>query len=408
MKTWERRLKDLAQLHSQCSATYFEPDLFRMNSNQFLQTARTITFLVQKNKSPIPDFDSWYKATVRDPWAQDAVMTWARDARNKIEKRGDLELNSTVDVSLVVSYDEEDDLLLEIPESKLIMVGIKQLTRFARKHLPSNVSDSAVVKVERRWVTSSLEDWELLTALSYVYARMYDLCVSLAGHLGYALDDGILDPSSLDSISTDARKTRYLKLREIGLARLVQKRIKLDSEFVPPKDFVEFLHRVNKQGTVSSLESAVERYELFARESFERFGCHIPMIFLFDDAWNSIDMITTMHADQAEKFIFWRSMEDRILYKKAHALIYVYEAWIRDMGRYPNRLTNTLPVRGEVLAVVGMDSGGSIVFRDTEIVRDAAQHRPRLVTTGNNETELKPSIWNFLIPAKRAFEKLSA
>ena len=378
-----------------------------MNSNQFLQTARTVTFLIQKNKAQIPDFESWYTAAVRDPWARDAVMTWAKNARNQIEKRGDLELNSSLDVALVISYDEEDDLLLEISDPKLIMVGVKQLIRFARKYLPSGVSDSAIVKVERRWVTSSLKDWELLTALSYVYARMHDLCVSLAAHLDYELDDGIPEPSSLDLVSTDARKTRYLKLRDTGVTRLVHEHIPYDPEFVPPNSLVQLVDRFNRQGAVSSLVVAVERYELFARETFERFGCHMPMAFLFDDAWNSIDMITTMPADQSDKYIFWRSMKDRILYTKAHGLIYVYEAWIRDMELYPERLTHTLPVRGEILVVVGMDSGGNVVSKDMEIVRDAAQRKPRLVTIDNEKSKMKPSIWNFLIPAKRAFEKLS-
>ena len=378
-----------------------------MNSNQFLQTARTVTFIIQRNKAQIPGFDSWYVATVRDPWAQDAVMTWARDARNQIEKRGDLELNSTVDVALVISYDEEDDLLLEISDSELIMVGVKRLTRFARKHLPSGVSDSAVVKVERRWVTSSLKDWELLTALSYVYARMYDLCVSLAGHLDYALDDSIPEPSSLDLVRTDARKTRYLKLRETGVTRVVYERIKEDPEFVPPNSLVQLVNRFKEQEAVSSLEVAVERYELFARETFERFGSHMPMLFLFDDAWNPIDLISTMPADQSEKYIFWRSMEDRILYKKAHALIYVYEAWIRGIDPYAERLTHTLPVRGEILVVIGMEVGGKIVSRDIEIVRDGAQHKPRLVRLDNEVSKLKLSACNFLIPGKRAFDRLS-
>ena len=407
MNPWERRLKDLAQLHYQCSATYFKPELFRMNSNQFLQTARTVTFLIQKNKAKIPDFDSWYSETVRAPWKQDAVMTWARDARNQIEKRGDLELNSTVSVSLVFSDNEDEDLQLEISDSELIMVGVKRLTRFARKFLPSGVSDSAVVKVERRWVTSSLKDWELLTALSYVYARMHDLCVSLAGHLGEVLDDGILGPPSLDLVRTDARKTRYLKLRETGMTRAHSQEIKRDPEFVPPDSLVRLVDRFKEQGAVSTLEVAVERHTRIARETFERFGSHISMVFLFDDAWIPIDQIATMPADQSEKYMFWRSMEDRILYMKAHGLIFVCEAWIRDMKRYPQRIARTLPVLGEVLEVIGMDRRGRMVSRDMEIIRDSARHKPRLVTIDDEDSKLKPTVLNFLIPVKRAFAKLS-
>jgi len=93
-KPWERRLKDLSRLLANCAAAYFSPDLFRMNTNQYLQTARTVTFIIQKNKDHIPHFDKWYKDNVIDKWKNLDLMCWARDSRNKIEKEGDLDLFS--------------------------------------------------------------------------------------------------------------------------------------------------------------------------------------------------------------------------------------------------------------------------------------------------------------------------
>ena len=82
MQPWERRLRDLAQLLQSCNETYFAPDRFRQNTNQFLQTSRTVTFIIQKNKANIPDFERWYKGSVLTPWSVDPVMSWAKDARN--------------------------------------------------------------------------------------------------------------------------------------------------------------------------------------------------------------------------------------------------------------------------------------------------------------------------------------
>ena len=87
MRPWERRLRDLAQLLRNCGETYFSPDLFRQNTNQFLQTSRTVTFIIQKNKADTPGFEAWYKTNVLQPWSNDPVMSWAKDARNVIEKR---------------------------------------------------------------------------------------------------------------------------------------------------------------------------------------------------------------------------------------------------------------------------------------------------------------------------------
>lgn len=99
MTAWERRLKDLAQTLANCASTYFDPDAFRMNVNHFLQTSRTVTFIIQKDKAKIPNFIAWYDANVLKKWRGDVVMDWARDSRNIIEKEGDLDLNSTLAVT---------------------------------------------------------------------------------------------------------------------------------------------------------------------------------------------------------------------------------------------------------------------------------------------------------------------
>ena len=196
-KPWERRLEDLAHLLQGCSETYFDPDLFRRNTNQFLQTARTVTFIIQKNKADIPDFDSWYGKQVLDGWAQDQVMTWAKDARNTIEKEGDLDINSTLKVSLIYSYLEEEDLAVPCGRSELLGAGVKQLVRFAQKHLPTGVADAAGIRIERSWITTGLDSLELLQALVYVYSRLYDCCRSLAGQLARSLPTSIPEPSEL-------------------------------------------------------------------------------------------------------------------------------------------------------------------------------------------------------------------
>src|SRR4051812_48993799 len=119
MQPWERRLLDLGHLLKSCYKTYMEPNLFRMNTNQFLQTSRTVTFILQKNKNSIPDFESWYEALTRF-WRDDAVMTWAKDARNLVEKEGDLELNSALHLALLFSYIAENDVRVEVGKTELL------------------------------------------------------------------------------------------------------------------------------------------------------------------------------------------------------------------------------------------------------------------------------------------------
>lgn len=150
MKPWEKRLSDLAHLLKNCHTTYLDPDLFRMNTNQFLQTARTITFIIQKNKDTIPNYENWYDKTVIQPWGSDEVMRWAKEARNKVEKEGDLDLYSSLKLTLVFSYLTEEDAEIQCSKAELLNAGIKKLIRFAQKKLPSGVSHAAAIKIERR------------------------------------------------------------------------------------------------------------------------------------------------------------------------------------------------------------------------------------------------------------------
>lgn len=150
MKPWERRLCDLAQLLRNCGDTYFSPDQFRQNTNQFLQTARTITFIIQKNKSFIPNFDGWYKLNVFQPWQNDIVMSWAKDARNVIEKEGDLEMQNTLRASVLYSYESEEDITIEVTRKELLQASIEQLLKLARNALPPGIIASAVLKTQRR------------------------------------------------------------------------------------------------------------------------------------------------------------------------------------------------------------------------------------------------------------------
>lgn len=62
MGNWTKRLRDCSIHLDNAINNYLEPDLFRINFNNFMQTARTVTFLIQKEKSTLQqkiEFDTW-------------------------------------------------------------------------------------------------------------------------------------------------------------------------------------------------------------------------------------------------------------------------------------------------------------------------------------------------------------
>jgi hypothetical protein len=99
--------------------------------------------------------------------AADPVMRWVVDARNHIEKVGDLELKSTARATVVADWLESPVTEFEVPPlmpPHLIAQGI------ADGELPERIRKEGILRVERRWVAPDLPDWELLDASSHAWA----------------------------------------------------------------------------------------------------------------------------------------------------------------------------------------------------------------------------------------------
>lgn len=402
MKPWERRLADLAKLLENCHRTYMEPDLFRMNTNQYLQTSRTVTFIIQKNKSTIGSFDQWYKHAVLDPWKSDEVMTWAKEARNVVEKEGDLELHSSLDLTLLFSYFAEQDLKISTGHEELLAAGVKKLVRYARKSLPGGIEDAAVVKIERRWVTASLPAWELLKALRYVYSRVFDCCKSLAKHIGEPLPADVPDPRRFEGLSDQAQHVAYFKLSNLESHHLHYEKIGVDSNFQPPEPLKDFIADAqHKTGMPRTIDSTVEWMAAMAELTFRQYGNHVPMLFLFDKDWKVIDMISSMFADQTDKFIFWRQVADRAASLKAFGASWTSESWVRSFNRRDKRAVRHLPIIGERLTNIVFDQTGEVREATWEIRRENATAKPELQRL-ERPAEFEEAEAYYLVPLRRS------
>lgn len=400
-KPWERRLEDLAHLLRGCSETYFAPDLFRRNTNQFLQTARTVTFIIQKNKAEIPEFDDWYRKQVLDGWAQDQVMTWAKDARNTIEKEGDLDINSTLNVSLIYSYLEEEDVTVPCGQNELLSAGVKQLIRFATKHLPKGIADAAGIRIERSWVTVGLDSFELLQALVYVYSRLYDCCKSLASHLGRFLPNSTPEPSELVALADLAKHVQLVKLRDLQSYHFETKEMHARKEDELPNEFKErVLGLTALLGKPHDFQSAVEYYRGMAQATFSQWQNHVAMLFLLNEDWSVQTMVGPLLTDQTDKYFFWRMIGERVRIQKPYCLVHTAEVWVRDLSKgYPELAMSELPIKGECLQTCLIDRDGNRSVTTWDICRE-----------GDGQSTLGPPLESydsdkrlfFLLPAMRS------
>ncbi|MBK3336873.1 hypothetical protein [Burkholderia pseudomallei] len=407
MQRWERRLADLAHLLRLCGSSYFEPEVFRLNTNQFLTTARTVTFLIQKDKANISGFEGWYEENVIRAWSGDEVMTWAKNSRNYIEKEGDLDLHSKLWATLIYSYSDSEDISLSCDRTQMLAANVKRLVRFSEKYLPSGVSDAAVLKIERRWVANSLPTHELHHALTYVYSRLYATVASLAKHIGVTLDEGVSEPADINSGTPDNARTQYVKIRGRESSAIRAVKFERDPKYVPPQWMVDLTGTHGEYLIAESLAERVSRCAKFAEGTFNQFGSHLSMLFIFDDNGGVLDLVGPALTDQASKFIFWRSIENRIIYLRGASLVWISEVWLRRHTQWAVDPIRKLPIVGEMLHVIGVDRFGRVEDVQWDIVRNEDGAKPVLaIRDQRNPVERNTPF--FLRPAVRAFQNVYA
>jgi hypothetical protein len=184
------RLKQANSLWHQALDNYFVPDRFRIAAQGFITTSRTVTFIVQSHKNGIPEFDAWYESQ-RERFASDAVMVWAKNARNKIEKQSDLETLSQSRVELIAAY-AWNPITHWAPAS--VFASLDDIRRaIPTRYLDKHVIENGILSIERRWVDIELPDHEILDAMAHVYGQLAKMLISLYEHLSVAIP--ALDPS---------------------------------------------------------------------------------------------------------------------------------------------------------------------------------------------------------------------
>jgi len=372
MKPWNRRLKDLSLLLNNCAKTYFEPELFRINANQFLQTSRTVTFIIQKNKNSIPFFESWYSNTVVNAWSSDVVMTWAKDSRNKIEKQGDINYFSTIIATLVVSYFQREDISVIPKEDRdSLWLNINRLVRIVQPKMTEEAFGNAVVRIERKWVANSLPDWELLQAFSYIYTQQYRVCDSLQKNLELEMEEGISDPSEIDIGARKSRQIAYISLKDGAVSRLQHVRIMRDPDLKGDDgELLRDLAEARKDnGTV---EGALSFHAAFSQSMFKLQGVYFPSIFMYDENGKCIYNGGTEFADQASKHMYWRLLGEQIISLSPAVVVWSLESWIRDYkNKDPKLQFRDREIIGERLSVTVVDKNIRAGEVHWEIKRDA-------------------------------------
>ena len=159
---------------------YHEPEPFRYGLGAFIQAARSVTFMLQNEKSAFQQFD-WYELW-REKAKNDAVLSWLNGARADVVHRRALEPNSWMEMRCLDNprrphgTDDDDDPFRF------------RVNPFACTHYYITAGGGPWGgdhrhEWERHWETEGLEGRELLEACADVYDRLDELVTEAHGRL---------------------------------------------------------------------------------------------------------------------------------------------------------------------------------------------------------------------------------
>jgi hypothetical protein len=262
-------------------------------------------------------------------------MRWARDARNSIEKKGDLETHSQVRAEIIASYTKG-------PETKWMPDSLFASPRAIWESIPRrffipHVMENGTLLIERRWVDSELPDMEVLEALAHVYD---DFCSTIIDLFGA---QEIRVPSQLDQSRPDAMgelamdRAIYLSMQDGSLRgmRYFKKPLQKPS----PRIERRLIRRYGNVGwnrlkEATTLRAVAEVFFDNARAVMKRDGFHHNMTFLMKGPF-PIEMIKTDHPDRATRYVLMRDLARLAHIADADGVIVIAEAWMASHDNVP-------------------------------------------------------------------------
>ncbi len=374
----DRRLEQVHQHWHEAEQAYFHPQRFLVAIQTAIQTLRTVTFILQSNKRLFPQFDAWY-----DPWQQklkaDPLMKWMVDARNKIEKVGDLEMHSFVRAEIMASY-YNDGPRQDVP-AELFQSPKELICSMSNDAFRAHAFKDGVLRLQRRWVENTLPDFELLDAVAIAYGKLSELVDDAHRQLGLSTP---LTTGCEEEDHEAARIARGGRLRcmighgdvrtqNVWLAtgdamELKQTRVEFDKN-VAEKAAKQW--KLKPRQPVSIAQPIDLMDELFdtARQMITASGYHDTIAFLLHGK-KPVGIVQLAAQEHGEKYLLLRNLAHEVLKRGADGVILMGEIWKAPFDpTQPYRRAAEAPVKEEYLSAWLVTKEGDPVYRCAKILR---------------------------------------
>ena len=379
----DKRLEDAHATWHQAEAAYFDPEGFRRSIQATIQILRTVTFVLQNHKHLIPNFEEWYTKW-QDDLRNDPLMRWMVNARNKIEKQGDLEANSFVHAEVVASYLEGP--AIQVP-ANLTDPITRLIESLPTDDLGKHILDNGTLRIQRKWVENSLPDYELLDAVALAFGRISDLVADAHRQLG-------IQPPTTANVRTgevfaSGRRGRlpcmiaHAEPRTMNISLSEGDVLSLRSfrrDFDPTKKDDVVAHygfdpstapQPIRQEGQSDEEYAARTMFGMGRVMIEKDGYHVTTVFLIGGDRRPLLMQMDPHS-QRDKYLLMRHVANEVERHAATAVIMIGEAWTAkfDPSR-PFARAQDSKDRGEILSAMLVRKDGNALHLAAEIRRDS-------------------------------------
>lgn len=330
------RLRQVHTLWHEAAQSYAVPDLFVPRLNALLQAARSTTWVLQKEMSRDDGFGAWY-GQWQDQMREDERMRWLVDARNKIEKQGDLEMNSVAMVRLIVNAWTGPTVEFEVPAD----IGPMDIAKASElSELPAEMKESGLLEVERRWVVSEQPDHEVLELVAHCYGVLAQLLIDAHARRGVTMQTfGEEDHRSrkrrfphptgrLDCmlIGREQRTARW-HLGHEALIELEAKQIEWsDADRENIRSHYSDMGEWPRTTPEASLSDQVEVWHEWGKRMLIHDGGHETIaILMANDGMSYFEV--TPDDDQSKRAIMNR-LAIEVDQRAAEAMIFISEAWI--------------------------------------------------------------------------------
>jgi hypothetical protein len=350
---------------------YFDPERFRVSLNSFIQEARNVTFILQKNKKEIPRFEEWY-AGWQDKLKADRILRWIVESRNRITKQGDLEIKSECFVTFTTDWTDEYSRRFKgnplMPSPVLAKRVLMQIPK-------GFISEESLLCVERKWVDSNLPDVELLQAtghtLRFLSELMNDAHSSLiaAAFPDYKCPHSEKLANAKQKYSIESANAEDLRKVWMTASNLEITQYSLRNNVLEKQDFEaertrygELLPEIKKLGPLSELKAAIEFVQLTSKAILTKDGFHLSMAFALSTDHQRFYTIGLKMDDRAGKHIAIRRAASLLTQDSIKWVVIVGEAWyVEDTNGRPLQHASEMPDRKEALMINGVSCDGSFI-----------------------------------------------